>query len=35
MSGRLAVSDAVSQGKLALEGDGGLASRFSEWFKGI
>jgi uncharacterized protein (TIGR03083 family) len=35
MSGRLAVSDAVSQGKLVLEGDSGLASRFSEWFKGI
>ena len=35
MSGRLAVSDAVSQGKLEVEGDSGLASRFSEWFKGI
>jgi hypothetical protein len=35
MYGRLTVSDAVSQGKLALEGDSELASRFSEWFKGI
>jgi len=35
MSGRLAVSDAVAQGKLDLEGDSGLASQFSEWFKGI
>ena len=35
MYGRLAVSEAISQGKLALEGDSELASRFSEWFKGI
>jgi uncharacterized protein (TIGR03083 family) len=35
MYGRLAVSDAVSQGKLVLQGDSGLASRLSEWFKAI
>jgi uncharacterized protein (TIGR03083 family) len=35
MYGRLAVAEAVSQGKLVLQGDSGLASRFSEWFKGI
>jgi uncharacterized protein (TIGR03083 family) len=35
MSGRLPVSDAVSQGELVLKGDSDLASRFSEWFKGI
>jgi uncharacterized protein (TIGR03083 family) len=35
MSGRLAVADAVCQGTLAVEGDSGFASRFSEWFKGI
>jgi hypothetical protein len=35
MYGRLAVAEAVSQGKLVLEGDSGLAFRFSEWFKGI
>ena len=35
MSGRLTVSDVVSQGKLVVQGDSGLASRFSEWFKGI
>jgi len=35
MSGRMAVSDAVSQGKLVLKGDSGFASRFSDWFKGI
>ncbi|PKB64175.1 MAG: hypothetical protein BZY80_03500 [SAR202 cluster bacterium Io17-Chloro-G2] len=35
MSGRLAASDAISQGKLAMEGDSSLAARFSQWFKGI
>lgn len=35
MSGRLAVSDAVSQSKVVLKGDSGLAFQFSEWFKGI
>lgn len=35
MSGRLAVADAVSQGKVVLQGDQGPALQFSEWFKGI
>ena len=35
MSGRVAVSDAMSQGKVVLKGDHGLACQFSEWFKGI
>ncbi|ETX02162.1 MAG: hypothetical protein ETSY1_04535 [Candidatus Entotheonella factor] len=35
MSGRLPVAEAVSQGKVVLTGDHGLASQFSEWFKGI
>jgi uncharacterized protein (TIGR03083 family) len=33
--GRLTVADAVSQGTLVVQGDSGLASRLSEWFKGI
>ncbi|MFQ6029891.1 MAG: maleylpyruvate isomerase family mycothiol-dependent enzyme [Dehalococcoidia bacterium] len=35
MYGRLDVSSAISQGKLEVEGDGGLASQFGRWFKGI
>ena len=35
MYGRLDASAAISQGKLEMEGDGGLASQFGQWFKGI
>ena len=35
MYGRLDVSAAISQGKLVVEGDRGLASQFGQWFKGI
>ena len=35
MYGRLDASAAISQGKLAVEGDGELAARFGQWFKGI
>jgi len=35
MYGRLDVADAVSQGMLEVEGDGGLGLRFGQWFKGI
>ncbi len=33
--GRLDAPAAISQGKLEVEGDGGLVSRFGQWFKGI
>ena len=35
MSGRLEASAAISQGELKVEGDGALAARFGQWFKGI
>lgn len=34
-SGRLSAADAISSGRLAVEGDAELAARFSQWFKGI
>ena len=35
MSGRLEASAAISQGKLKVVGDLGLAAKFGQWFKGI
>ena len=35
MSGRLDAPDAILQGKLKVDGDSELATRFGQWFKGI
>ena len=34
-SGRIPAAQAVASGRLAVEGDSGLAEQFSQWFKGI
>ena len=35
LNGRLAPSPAIAAGRLAVEGDSGLAADFGQWFKGI
>ena len=35
MYGRMAASDAMTAGHLAVDGDAELAAKFSQWFKGI
>ena len=34
-SGRIPAAQAISSGRLAVEGDASLAEQFSQWFKGI
>ena len=35
INGRLAPSPAIANGRLAVEGDSGVAANFGQWFKGI
>jgi predicted lipid carrier protein YhbT len=35
INGRLAPSPAITNGRLAVEGDSGMAADFGQWFKGI
>ncbi len=35
INGRLAPPPAIADGRLAVEGDSGMAADFGQWFKGI